>query len=317
MNPKISVVMPLYNAEKFLEKVLESVFHQTYPAHEIIVVDDGSTDSCPEILKRYAGRIRTARIPNSGSPSAPLNVALQMVTGDYVAFLDNDDFWFKNYLERNVEFIRKFPEIGVFSSNFAVRRPDSSAPLKRNLDLVHCRKELNFNGPLQTDAFKLLLRENFAGISSNVLVRQDIANRVGNFDDGKKYSEDYDYLLRCARVSRFLLISDLLVFKKTHPGNITSDLLRMNIKHVNVLLKIRPLLNSMEGSKGLIEECGRASAVYFYIIGNDLFTAGKVQEAFTAYANALSSHKVFSNLLSYSWVMLRRGLRLLLKGRPR
>jgi len=310
MNPRISVVMPLYNAEQFLAKVLESVFHQTYPAHEVIVIDDGSTDSSPEILKRYGDRVRTRRIPNSGSPSAPLNVALGMVTGDYVAFLDNDDFWFKNKLERHADFIRKYPETGVFCSDFAVRRPSKNSKLQRNFDLVLSRNGLNFDNPLQGDVFRMLLKENFAGISSNVVIRKDVVDKVGGFDDGKKYSEDYDYLLRCAQLTGFLLISDLLVFKKTHDSNITNDLIRMNTKHVNVLLKVRPALEDVPEYRASLRECDRAIANHLYWIGHDYFNQGRVREAFSSYLETFKVLRTFPSFVAFLWVVFRKGVRL-------
>lgn len=314
MEPRFSVVIPTYNAEKLLERVLDSVFAQTYPAHEVIVIDDGSTDSTPEILKRYGSRLRTMRIPNSGSPSAPLNVALGMATGDYIAFLDHDDFWFKNKLERHAEFIRKFPEIGVFCSDFAVRRPRKDSPLRKNFDLVLCKDELNFDAPLKGNIFRMLLKENFAGISSNAVVRKDIADKVGGFDDGKKYSEDYDYLLRCAQLTGFLLISDLLVYKTTHDSNITNDLIRMYTKHVNVLEKIRPSLEGVAEYRDIRRECGRSTVQHYYWIGRDQCAQGRPREALLAYFKALSASKTPQNLAVFIWLALKLGARVALFG---
>ena len=103
-SPRISVIVPVYNGEKLLEKTLKSVFAQTYPAHEIIVIDDGSTDSTPRILERLGSRIKTRRIENSGA-AASRNAGIKIATGDYLAFLDADDLWFKNRLARQAEFI--------------------------------------------------------------------------------------------------------------------------------------------------------------------------------------------------------------------
>ena len=306
LNPKISVVIPLYNAEKFLEKVLESVFRQTYPAHEIIVVDDGSTDSCPEILKRYAGRIRTARIPNSGSPSAPLNVALGMVTGDHVAFLDNDDFWFKNYLEKHVEYIRKYPDIGVFCTDLFWRLRHLGLRLKKRFPMMVYMEQLNFDTPMKVDVFKALLKENFAGICSNVVVKKEIADKVGPFDDGKIYSEDYDYLLRCAQLTNFVLISDALVYKTTHDTNITNDLIRMYEKNANVLQKIWQPLSAYREDSDLRILCEEALSHHFFAIGDHAFRLRMTSRAFAAYRDAFRFRRTFKCALYFSWCILKR-----------
>lgn len=94
MTPKISVIIPVYNAEKYLEKCLDSVLGQTLSPIEVICVDDGSTDASPEILARYAAEhenLRILRQENSG-PSVARNAALDVATGEYILFVDSDDY---------------------------------------------------------------------------------------------------------------------------------------------------------------------------------------------------------------------------------
>ncbi|HNY25255.1 MAG TPA: glycosyltransferase [Alphaproteobacteria bacterium] len=98
---KISVIIPVYNAEKFLEKCLEHIVHQTYKNLEIIIVDDGSTDNSPVIYNQYAKkdkRIKIKKQKNSG-PAVALNTGLLMATGDYIHFHDHDDFVNLDYYE--------------------------------------------------------------------------------------------------------------------------------------------------------------------------------------------------------------------------
>ncbi|HEV8051797.1 MAG TPA: glycosyltransferase family A protein, partial [Parachlamydiaceae bacterium] len=88
----ISVVIPAYNAEQFIGQTIQSVLDQTYPCHEIIVVDDGSTDSTKEVLKRFDGSIRYLYQQNKG-PSAARNAGIQVAQGEFICFLDADDCW--------------------------------------------------------------------------------------------------------------------------------------------------------------------------------------------------------------------------------
>ena len=85
MDPKVSVILPVYNGEKYVARALDSILHQEYPAHEIIAVDDGSTDGTPDILERYAGRVLVKKIPNSGASNAR-NTGIRLATGDLLAF---------------------------------------------------------------------------------------------------------------------------------------------------------------------------------------------------------------------------------------
>jgi glycosyltransferase involved in cell wall biosynthesis len=89
---KVSVIIPVYNGERYLRAALESVFAQTHPLHEIITVDDGSTDSSPEILQSFGDRLTVIRQENQGVAGAR-NTGLAHTTGEAIAFLDQDDLW--------------------------------------------------------------------------------------------------------------------------------------------------------------------------------------------------------------------------------
>src|SRR5688572_29569191 len=96
--PKVSVVLPVYNGARYLREALASVFAQTFQDFEIICVDNGSTDSTPEILQEFDGRIRVIRQSNLG-PCGGRNVGVSVATAPYVAFLDHDDRWYPHKLE--------------------------------------------------------------------------------------------------------------------------------------------------------------------------------------------------------------------------
>ncbi len=142
VNNMVSVIMPVYNSECFIEEAILSVQAQTYPYWELIIVDDGSTDGSAMIAERYAGRdgrIRLFRFQkSSGMPAVPRNKGIQEARGRYIAFLDSDDTWLPDKLQQQVALFsnadtvivysdyEKIPENGT-RSNRIVKAPASSS----------------------------------------------------------------------------------------------------------------------------------------------------------------------------------------------
>src|SRR5262245_58814803 len=108
----VSVIIPNYNYGRFLREALDSALNQTLPPLEVIVVDDGSTDESPEILESYGDRIRVIRQKNQGVGIAR-NTGAEAARGELLAFLDADDYWFPQKLEKQVEKINSDPELGM------------------------------------------------------------------------------------------------------------------------------------------------------------------------------------------------------------
>ncbi|MGB9128232.1 MAG: glycosyltransferase [Thiobacillus sp.] len=120
VRPTISVVIPAYNAAVTLPRALDSVLAQTWPAHEIIVVDDGSTDATGEVVKGYAGRVRYVRQDNAG-PSAARNQGVAAASGEWIAFLDADDWYYPERLARHAQMITSDPTLDFLVGNFDYR----------------------------------------------------------------------------------------------------------------------------------------------------------------------------------------------------
>lgn len=189
--PLVSVCIGAYNRERYIRETLDSVFAQTYPALEVIVVDDASTDRTVEIIQSYGNRVKLIRrAANSGLPAVPRNQAIAEATGDLVAFLDADDLWYPSKLEKQVEWMRLHPAVSM----------------------VHCRCDvINEAGVLQgarhgafllseKTSLEALLRHCFISISA-VLVRRSVLSEVGGFNEDSFYRarEDYELFLRIVR----------------------------------------------------------------------------------------------------------------------
>lgn len=106
MNELVSVIMPVYNGERYLREALDSALNQTYKELEIVVVDDASTDSTPEILQEFADRLRTIRLEKNQGAAVARNKALEAAKGRYVAFLDSDDRWYPEKIQRQLELLQ-------------------------------------------------------------------------------------------------------------------------------------------------------------------------------------------------------------------
>lgn len=120
MNEKVSVIMPIYNVEKYLRESIESVLHQTYGNFELFLVDDGSPDNCPQIIDEYAQmdkRIIAIHQDNAGVDAARNN-AIDRANGKYIAFIDSDDAYEKKYLELLVNAIEKILAICQYVALF-------------------------------------------------------------------------------------------------------------------------------------------------------------------------------------------------------
>jgi len=108
MNSKVSVIIPMYNSEKYLEECINSVLNQTYKNFELIIINDCSTDSSLSILNKITdNRIKIVNFKENKGVSISRNKGIELATGDYICFLDSDDFWVPEKLEKQLEFIEK------------------------------------------------------------------------------------------------------------------------------------------------------------------------------------------------------------------
>jgi glycosyltransferase involved in cell wall biosynthesis len=111
--PLVSIIVPVYNGERFLRASLDSILAQTYPRLEVLVMDDASTDETSSILASYGNRIRVIRQPKNRGIYANMNDGIAQVTGDYIAIYHADDLYYPNMVEREAGFLNRYPEAGA------------------------------------------------------------------------------------------------------------------------------------------------------------------------------------------------------------
>ncbi len=309
MKPKISVVIPIYNMSTFIDKTLESVFHQEYPAHEIIVVDDGSTDDTPAILEKYSGTIRSRRTLNSG-PSASRNTGIEMATGDYIAFLDADDVWFRDRLKILAGYIEQYPNIGLYACDYVVRYEALGPRLMKHSSCLTNQQHIPLNAPIRLP-YSWLLDENFVGTASAVAVKKEIAKKAGLFDTAHSLAEDLDFYLRMAMISEFILIDRILFYKRNHPDSLSHSKIPLYLGHRNVLSEISASHKEYQREHGLLKRCQTALASTNYTLGSTYFENRQIRKAFDCYVQGLTHAYTPQNMVNFIWTVLKKSLRLI------
>lgn len=198
--PHVSVVIPTFDYGHYLADAVRSALGQTWTAREVIVVDDGSTDHTPEVLRQFSGDIIVIRKQNAGL-SAARNTGIAAATGAFIAILDADDVWVPHKLERQLAVFRDHPETGVVSC--AATQVDADLghirmlPCPANRDVAQLRRDL-------------ALRNVVSG-GSAALVRRECFDTVGLFDESLRSSEDWDMWLRIVRRFPIRFVEEPLV----------------------------------------------------------------------------------------------------------
>jgi glycosyltransferase involved in cell wall biosynthesis len=220
--PVITVVIAAYNSEKTIRETVESVLSQTFSDFELIVIDDGSTDSTLEVLSQMEDpRLRVFSYPNAGV-AASRNRGIALASGEYVAFLDHDDLWTPDKLEAQLRALQEDPRIGVSYS------------------LVHCIDEAGrFLHPCSRitasgDVYARLLVTDFLDTVSNPLIRKEALDRIGGFDESLASADDWDILLRLAACYPFACVSAVQVLYRECPDSLSFDVSRMEAAAVGV-----------------------------------------------------------------------------------
>ncbi len=223
----MSVIIPAYNAERYIRETLDSILAQTYPEVEVIVIDDGSTDGTAECVRTYGDRVRYLYQKNSGGCGSPRNAGMRAATGEFLAFLDSDDVLAPHRLQTEVEFLTRNPDVGMVFSNYRDFQGDrvhdgshfEECPLlSRRLGPPAAAVATVLDSEASTE---LMLTENFG--SSSPMVRRAVAESVGGYDETLRASEDYDFQYRVATRFSIAIIPQIGWFKRLHSGSMSAQ----------------------------------------------------------------------------------------------
>jgi glycosyltransferase involved in cell wall biosynthesis len=206
-NGLVSVVIPTYNYAQYLREAIDSVLGQTYSAIEIIVVDDGSSDNSREVLAGYGAKIKAIFQKNQGV-SAARNRGIAESSGDFLAFLDPDDAWLPEKIEKQIAKFEADSEIGLV--HVGIENIDSRG---KSMGVSHCGTE----GWVLADI--LLGKPVIYGGGSGFMVPRPVIENIGEFDTRMSTSADWDIFCRIAKEYRFSVVRDTLLRYRIHDTN--------------------------------------------------------------------------------------------------
>jgi len=214
--PLVSVIIPNYNYGRFLEESIGSALNQTYPNVEVIVVDDGSTDDSVDVANSFNDRIRFISQENAGV-SAARNRGIAESRGEVIAFLDSDDVWLPEKLEKQMRILEKDPDVGLVHCGYIEVDSDGKPG------------QIHVDGMSGQVAIELLRyrRPVILGGGSAAIVRRSIFDRIGGFDPNVSPAEDWEFYYRCARICKVGFVAEILMKYREHQSNAHLNIRRM------------------------------------------------------------------------------------------
>ncbi len=189
----ISVVIPAYNAAPFIRRTIDSVLAQTYEDYEVIVVDDGSKDKTERVVGEYGGKVRCIRQENGGDGAAR-NTGIKAAAGDWIAFLDHDDEWIPEKLEKQVAYLEKHPELHWCGTNFYKACGDRRM-VAGNTETL--KRAIEGTGYFE-DFFDAVARRGCALVTATMMVDRKVFDEVGLFETDWPLAADFDMWWRIA-----------------------------------------------------------------------------------------------------------------------
>lgn len=270
----VSVIIATYDRGPLLEEALASVLSQTYTNYEIIVADDGSNDDTAARLERYGNRIKVLRLSHSGRPSVARNAAIRAATGKYLAFLDSDDAWMPEDLERQVGLLEQHSSF-VMSYCDAVFVGQNGEEITRQSKIERLRRGRVFGD---------LLLGNFIPLPT-VVARREKVVEAGAFAEWLTMGEDWHLWLKLSAGGEVGFVSAPLCRIRLHENAITKNRMLLFSDAVRVLEDVeRRFPGEYEKSRG---KGRRGMAKMLCMLGRNYLFAGETGEARRLFCRAL------------------------------
>ena len=210
MNPLVSIIINCYNGEKYLTETLESILNQTYKNWEIVFWDNQSTDNSSKIFNSYKDiRFKYFYAEKHTGLGTARNLAVETSKGDFIAFLDSDDFWDKKKLELQMNYFKN-QEVGVVYSNIWILKKDKKKKL-------YMKKKLP-----RANIYNELIKNYCVGILTAVIRKKFYLKLEKKFDERFTIIEDFDFFLRLSKLCFFESVQEPLAYYRLHGGNLST-----------------------------------------------------------------------------------------------
>ena len=273
--PLVSIVVPCWNLETYLDETLRSVAAQTWQRFEVLMVDDGSTDRTWEVIQKWAkqdNRFHPIQLPANRGLVAARNAALASATGEFIALLDGDDIWTPDAIEHRVAVASRFPDAIVIATDYSWFEHEISHAPSGHVTLGpkarHAFLAYHATGEpcLLRDPFDLVATTHFAWVGAT-LVRRAAMESIGGFDPNFRTQEDTLLWLRLANLGSFVYSPRITAHYRQRPGSIIHSLKEPNEFHYLKVLNwvsSRPEFRKHRRTiDAIMADCHYISAVHF------------------------------------------------------
>jgi glycosyltransferase involved in cell wall biosynthesis len=239
-NQLISIIIPVYNHEKFIRSTIESVISQTYNNWELLVVDDCSTDSSWKIIQEYEkkdSRIKAFKNEENKGLTYNWKFLIDNAKGEFLAFLEGDDFFYKENIKEKMEVFDKYPDLGMVYCNFSVIDEKGNIIINNYNNFQNIRV---YKNELIKPSEYLSSKYHLINSYGQIMVRKNVCNKVGyprTLDDTEKVflPSDWDFNFRISTQNKIFFINKILFAYRKHLNNCSHDALKA-YKHISLLL---------------------------------------------------------------------------------
>jgi len=234
---KISAIIPAYNSQDFILDAIKSIQNQTHPIDEIIVIDDGSTDNTQQLIQSQTKNIIYLKQDNQG-PSAARNAGIKLAKGDWIAFLDADDQWTSDRIEKQLDALSLSPELHLLAGDMQEIDLDNKV-ITQSVLAKHSLLEpfqINQSRPIH-NALAQLVTKNFIP-TGTVLVKRSTVLEAGLFNINIRFGEDLELWAKIAAKHPITCLPEILMLRRLHQQNATNATAAMLADLVNVMQSI-------------------------------------------------------------------------------
>ena len=238
---KVTTIIPTFNRGYCLAESIQSVLDQNFSDFELIVVDDGSTDNTAEVIEQFSG-IHKIRIKKNRGVSFARNLAVKQARGEWIAFLDSDDLWERDKLAIQMNWVECNPDYhAVYTDEIWIRN---------GVRVNAMKKHRKYSGDIFRHCLPLCIVS-----PSSVLLRNELLNKFGGFDESMPVCEDYDLWLRISMSFPFHFIEEKLIVKRGgHEDQLSRKFWGMDRWRVHSLKKLLQENQMNEEQRGLVME---------------------------------------------------------------